>query len=92
MSRRHARDRDEDDDDDEWDEDDELPDGVYHDDEPATEPCPYCRREVIEGVDRCPYCENYLSAEDAPPRANRTAFWLVMMALALFAAVLWVKP
>ena len=68
---------------------DELPEGVYHDDEFPTAECPYCRREIAEGAQWCPHCENHLSREDAPP-AKRTWFWIVMMLLALAGAALWV--
>jgi hypothetical protein len=69
-----------------WDEDD-LPDGVYHDEDIPTVPCPYCRREISEEAQWCPHCENHVSQEDAPPRSW---FWAVMMLLALGAAMLWV--
>jgi len=57
-------------------EDDDLPDGVYHDDEPATVPCPYCREPVPEDATYCSRCENYISAEDAPP--SRKPTWIVI--------------
>jgi hypothetical protein len=80
------------DDPDDWDEDeDELPEGVYYDDEIPTVPCPYCRAEISEEAQWCPRCENYLSREDAPPAGSRrSAFWIVAMILALGAAVWWV--
>jgi hypothetical protein len=68
---------------------DDLPDGVYHDDDMATVPCPYCRREILEDAERCPYCENYISAEDAPPQ-QRSLFMVIVMILALLAAAFWV--
>jgi hypothetical protein len=73
------------------DDDDDLPDGVYHDDEIPTVPCPYCRRQILEDADRCPHCENYLSAEDAPPTPKST--WMVIgllvcLALAIMMAFL----
>lgn len=71
-----------------YDRDDDLPDGVYHDDEPETVPCPYCRREIVEDAERCPYCENYISAEDAPPQPA-SKFMVVVMIFALLAAVSW---
>lgn len=82
---------DEDDPDDEWSDSDELPEGVYYDDEIPTVPCPYCREEISEEAQWCPHCENYLSREDAPPSGpKRTWFWIVMMLLALGVALLWV--
>lgn len=83
--------RDQDEDDDEWD-DDELPDGVYAEDEDdgePTVPCPYCKHEVLETAQYCPRCENYISKEDAP-REPKSGFWIVMMLLALIAALAWV--
>jgi len=62
---------------------------AYDDDEPDTVPCPYCRREIFDDADRCPYCENYLSAEDRPA-GPRSGFWAVAMVLALLAAAFWV--
>lgn len=70
-------------------EDDDLPEGVYHDDEPPTVPCPYCRKEVAEDAERCPYCENYLSGEDAPPQP-RSRFMVVVMIFALLIVAYWV--
>ena len=83
-------DRDEFDPDDDFEGDsDELPEGVYSDDEIPTIECPYCRREISEEAQWCPHCENYLSREDAP-HPSRTRFWVLMMLLALAAAVIWV--
>jgi hypothetical protein len=88
-----------DDEDDDWDdeaddaldEDDELPDGVYHEDDDdgePTVPCPYCKHEILETAQYCPRCENYISREDAP-RQSKSWFWIGMMLLALFAALVW---
>jgi len=76
MNRRHNPDPDEDDFD-----DDELPDGVYHDDadEPSTLPCPYCREPVYEGAQYCPRCENYLSKEDTPGERKPTWIWILLI-------------
>lgn len=52
---------------DDWDDD--------WDDEP-TVPCPHCRREIIEDAERCPYCEQYLSKEDAP--RERKPWWVII--------------
>jgi hypothetical protein len=65
-----------------------YPQGLYDDDGPPTVPCPYCKREILEDVERCPYCENYLSREDAP-RSSKSWLWIGAMALALLAAALW---
>lgn len=73
------------------DDDDDLPDGVYSDDDDGepTVPCPYCRREILEGADRCPFCENYIGREDAPS-TPKSPLWIVLMVLALLAAVAWI--
>jgi hypothetical protein len=63
-----------------WDEDD---------DDPADVPCPYCRRTITEDHERCPFCGNYITAEDRPAEP-KTWFWGVMMLLALAAAAFWV--
>ncbi|QEL13839.1 hypothetical protein [Limnoglobus roseus] len=71
-----------------YDEDDDLPDGVYHDDEWQTVPCRYCRAEIAEGTEQCPKCGNYQSGEDAPPE-RRSWFIIVVMLLALACALFW---
>jgi hypothetical protein len=53
--------------------DDDWPDD--EDDEP-TIPCPHCRREIHEDSQRCPYCELYISKEDAPP--DRKPWWIII--------------
>ncbi len=70
------------------DSDDELPDGVYHDDEWQTVPCKYCRAEIAEESEQCPRCGSYQSAEDAP-RTERSYFWLIMMILAAICVAFW---
>ena len=67
--------------------DDDLPEGVYHDDEWPTVPCPYCRAEIAEESEQCPRCHNYLSREDSP-REPKTHFWIVMMVLATIVSLL----
>jgi hypothetical protein len=49
-------------------------------------PCPYCRAEIVEDAEQCPYCGHYISAEDAP-RQGKSWVWIVLMVLALLAAV-----
>ena len=64
-------------------------DGDDGDEEEPTVPCPYCRREIHEDAQRCPYCENYISAEDAPPA--RKPWWIIVgVLLALYAVYRWV--
>ena len=78
------------DDDDDWETDwDGGPDddeAEADDDEPTIE-CPSCRREILEDSPRCPYCEQYLSAEDhASPRRP---MWVIVTAIVCLAAILW---
>jgi hypothetical protein len=49
------------------------------DDEP-TVPCPYCGKPLPEDAPRCPYCDNYISREDAPP--SRKPWWIILGVLA----------
>jgi hypothetical protein len=44
------------------------------DEEPAV-PCPFCKREIHEDAEICPYCRNWVRGEDAPP--GRKPAWLV---------------
>jgi len=64
------------------------------DEEEPTVPCPYCRRQIYEDAQRCPYCENYISAEDAPTQgsvASQKPLWFVVgMLLCLFIVILWI--
>ncbi len=65
-----------------WEDDDP---GMVHDpededwpddwDDDPTIPCPQCGREILEDAERCPYCERYLSRDDAPRR--RKPWWIV---------------
>jgi hypothetical protein len=58
-------------------EDEEDDDDLPGDDEGgSTIPCPYCRREIHEDSQRCPYCEHYISREDAPP--GRKPWWIIL--------------
>jgi hypothetical protein len=70
-----------------WDED-EFGESSNDDDE-ATVPCPYCKREIHEDSQRCPYCEQYISEEDAPPSTKPT--WIIVgVVLCLFIVVVWI--
>jgi hypothetical protein len=64
------------DDADDWSDDPDADEDFSEEDDEPTIPCPYCRREVHEDAQRCPYCEAYLSREDAPPGPK--PWWLVL--------------
>lgn len=64
--------------DDDWSDDFNDESSSWDDDEPATEPCPFCRREIHEDAERCPYCERYLSDEDSEGRAADKPLWFVI--------------
>jgi hypothetical protein len=59
------------------------------DDDTETVPCPYCRREIAEDAERCPYCENYISAEDAPP-ARRPWWFIAGTVMCLVVIYFWI--
>lgn len=70
-------------DDEEWDDFDDEDEG-----EP-TIPCPHCRREVHEDSQQCPYCEQYISREDAPPGLK--PWWLITgIVLCLLIVISWI--
>ena len=59
------------------------------DDEAATVPCPYCKRQIHEDSQRCPYCENYISDEDAPLASK--PWWLIAgVAVCLYIVYRWI--
>jgi len=78
MSRRALDDPDDDDDDlsgdtaelDVWTGDDDLP----------TVACPKCGWHIPEDAPRCPYCETYVTDEDAPVQPK--PWWIVLGTLA----------
>ena len=55
-----------------WNDEDSFDDALEDD---PTVPCPYCNRAIHEDAPRCPYCENYISAEDSPRAANILAHY-----------------
>ena len=75
------------------DDDDEYLDDAFDDpddDSGSTIPCPFCRREIHEDTPRCPYCENYISAEDRAALPSAKPWWIVLGAvLGLIAAYRW---
>jgi hypothetical protein len=82
-------DSDEGDEDDFWSADDDDETDSEADEEDPTVPCPYCRRQIHEESQRCPYCGNYISIEDAP--ASRKPVWFIVGLLAcLSIVILWI--
>jgi hypothetical protein len=70
-----------------WD-DDDADDGYdSNDDDEPTEPCPYCRREILEDVPQCPYCERYISAEDHARPSK--PLWVIVTALVCLGIAIW---
>ncbi len=58
------------------------------DDEPIV-PCPYCQKEMLEDMIRCPSCGQYISREDAPPGPR--PLWIVVgIILCLLVVLLWI--
>jgi hypothetical protein len=75
--------------DDDWEDDDDVDSYDDDGDDEPTIPCPWCRREIHEDAERCPYCEHYLSDEDAPPR--RKPWWIVVGTMAcLYLCYRWI--
>ncbi len=52
------------------------------DDDDYTIPCPWCKRPIHEDAEQCPYCEHYISEEDAPPK--RKPWWIIVGVLICF--------
>jgi hypothetical protein len=74
------------DEEDDWDDYDSEEDP---EDDDGTVPCPYCSEPIPEDAPRCPYCENYISYEDAPAAVKPT--WIIVGFLLCFLVVmLWV--
>ncbi len=74
------------DDEDDWGDDpaDEVESEA--DDEP-TLPCPFCRREIHEEAERCPYCEQCISDEDR--RRGAKPWWIVIGVVLCLVMMLW---
>lgn len=72
-------------DDDDFD-DDYLPDGVYHDDQPTTVKCPHCGEDVYEEAQYCPRCESYISPESRAGTGKPMWVWVCLI-LALLASL-----
>jgi hypothetical protein len=71
--------------DDEWVPDDESLEDIEAGGDLPTVPCPYCQELLPQDAPRCPYCENYVSAEDTPPAGSgRKPWWIIIGALLVF--------
>jgi predicted nucleic acid-binding Zn ribbon protein len=64
-----------------WNDDEDDGNG----DEDATIPCPHCGRPIYEESQRCPYCGDYISDEDAA--AAHKPWWIIVGALLVFYVV-----
>ena len=75
---------------DDWEDDeDESEDDYSTEDEEALYPCPHCQKEIYEGTERCPYCEQYISREDEPQA--RIPLWIIVTTVLCFGVVcLWI--
>ena len=63
-------------------------DGDDLDGDDTTLPCPYCQRPIYADAPRCPYCENYLSDEEAAP--PRKPWWIaIVVGLCLYLVYRW---
>lgn len=76
--------------DDDDDLDDDESEGSY-DDQEITIPCPHCGRDVVEDVAMCPYCENFIAAEDRT-RSSRPLWITLTIILCLIMAIGWAIP
>ncbi len=75
--------------DDEWDDEDEADEDGPEDDDAETVACPHCNRQIYEDAERCPYCEQYISKEDAP-RSRKSWLIIVGTLLCLYAIYHWI--
>jgi len=75
-------------DDEEWDDGESDAAEASDDDEPTIS-CFYCKRQIHEDSQRCPYCEHYISEEDAPPA--RKPWWVILgTLLCLYIVYRWI--
>jgi hypothetical protein len=71
-----------------WADDEQESDASSDNDEP-TVPCPHCKEEIHEDAEWCPYCEQYISAEDTP--AQSRPWWIILgVLLCLWAVYQWI--
>lgn len=69
-------------------EDPDVDDADWNTD-PAQILCPYCKREISEDAQRCPYCGMYPFGADAP-RPARPWWWWAALILLLLLLITWV--
>jgi hypothetical protein len=76
---------------DDWEDDESWRHGQSADEENGEPfiPCPYCRREMLEDLVRCPHCGQYISQEDAPP-GPKPAWIIVGVILCLMIVLYWI--
>ena len=58
---------------DDWDDDD--------DGEESTVACHFCRREIHEDAECCPYCGNFVTDEDSDATPDRKPLWIIVGSL-----------
>ena len=69
---------------DEWEDDSEWEDEGFEesaDDEEPCIACPHCQKQIHEDSQQCPYCKNYVTAEDV--HASRKPTWLIIIGVGL---------
>jgi RNA polymerase subunit RPABC4/transcription elongation factor Spt4 len=59
------------------------PDQSDWNDEPAEVPCPYCKREIPDDAEQCPYCGSYILKDDGPNK-TKPWWWIVAVILLVF--------
>ncbi len=55
-------------------------------DEGCTVECNFCQREIYDDASQCPYCGNYVSAEDS---SARKPLWIIVTAVILLSVLLY---
>jgi hypothetical protein len=76
------------DDDESWEDDSVEPPDYGDDDDAETETCPHCHRPIHEDVQRCPYCNQYLSTLDAP-RSHKLWWVLIGVVICVYLGTKW---
>ena len=59
------------------------------DDDDLCIPCPFCGRRILEESERCPYCEKYISREDAPYARKPLWIWIGVL-VCLYVVYRWI--